>query len=207
MNFKITDEIIERAKHMNENYGRGILPPQNMFYYHSILYSAECSLSAFYKYEYLLQERADPIDLVSSLQEAIGHAANLSWYFFNEGGRATKHKPQEIVDFIKNRSNGFKEEFNITDKSSLKDRRLRNMFEHFDEKLDIYLLQTLAGTFYPMPRVGKISEIGQKEFDKNFKMLDIEEKCLVIFNEVFYFEDIANEVVRIYEIAKEKSQI
>lgn len=112
-----------------------------------------------------------------------------------------------MVTFIKNRSDGFKEEFNIDDKSALKDRRLRNMFEHFDEKLDIYLLQTLAGTFYPMPRVGKISEIGQKEFDKNFKMLDIEEKCLIIFNEVFYFEDISKEVVRIYEIAKEKSQI
>ena len=38
-------------------------------------------------------------------------------------------------------------------------------------------------------------------------MLDIEEKCLVIFNEVFYFDDISKEIVRIYEIAKEKSQI
>ncbi len=79
------------------------------------------------------------------------------------------------------------------------------MFEHFDEKLDIYLLQTLAGTFYPLPKVGKISEIGKKEFDKNFKMLDIEEKCLVILNEEFYFEEIAKEVFRIYEIAKLKA--
>lgn len=207
MNFKITDVIIKRVKYMNENYGKGILPPQNMFYYHSILYSAKCSLTAFYKYEHLLQEKADSIELISSLQEAIGHATNLSWYFFNDGEKVTAYKPKEMVTFIQNRSNGFKEEFNIDDKSALKDRRLRNMFEHFDEKLDIYLLQTLAGTFYPMPRVGKISEIEQKEFDKNFKMLDIEEKCLVIFNEVFYFEEIAKEVVRIYEIAREKSQI
>lgn len=201
MNFEITDEIIERAKRVNENYGK-ILQPLNLFYYHSILYSAECSLTAFEKYEYFLQKQASPIDLVSSLQEAIGHATNLSWYFFNDGG---KRKPTEIIEFIKNRSNGFKEEFNITDESALKDRRLRNMFEHFDEKLDIYLLQTLAGTFYPMPKVGKISEIGKKEFDKNFKMLDIEEKCLVILNEEFYFEEIAKEVFRIYEIAKVKA--
>lgn len=201
MNFEITDEIIERAKRVNENYGK-ILQPLNLFYYHSIVYSAECSLTAFEKYEYFLQKQASPIDLVSSLQEAIGHATNLSWYFFNDGG---KRKPKEIIEFIKNRSNGFKEEFNITDESALKDRRLRNMFEHFDEKLDIYLLQTLAGTFYPMPKVGKISEIGKKEFDKNFKMLDIEEKCLVILNEEFYFEEIAKEVFRIYEIAKLKA--
>ena len=204
MNFKITNEIKERAKYMNDNYGKGILPPQNIFYYYSILYSAECSLTAFKKYEFLLQERADPIHLVSSLQEAIGHAANLSWYFFNDGGN---RKPKEIIEFIRNRSNGFKEEFEITDKSALKDRRLRNMFEHFDEKLDIYLLNTLAGTFYPMPKVGRISEIGKSEFDKNFKMLDIEEKCLVLFNEAFYFEDIKKEVFRIYEIVNEKRKI
>jgi hypothetical protein len=56
-----------------------------------------------------------------------------------------------------------------------------------------------------MPKVGKISEIGKKEFDKNFKMLDIEEKYLVILNEEFYFEEIAKEVFRIYEIAKVKA--
>lgn len=201
MSFEITDEIKERAKYINEQSNKSVLPPQNLFYYYSIYYSAECSLTAFEKYRFLLNERSEAFYLISSLQEAVGHAANLSWYFFNVGGN---RKPKEISEFIKKRSNDLKIEFEISDNSILKDRELRNMFEHFDEKLDIFLLNTLAGTFYPTPRLGNIKNINKYEIDKNFKMLDIENSCLVLFNKFFYFEEIEKEVMKVYEIAESK---
>ncbi len=39
--------------------------------------------------------------------------------------------------------------FGIDDSSPLKDRKLRNMVEHFDEYLDDYLRKTVAGQYVP----------------------------------------------------------
>lgn len=204
MNFQITEELSRRAKLVNDN-GRNVIPHQDIFYYHSILYSAECAINAFEKYEYFLTlKEVTPTHLVSSIHEAISHVGSLSFYFFNTGGRASKYKPQDIVDFIKNRSNSFREEFNLNDDSALKNRNLRNMFEHFDEKLDIYLLNTLAGTFYPMPKLGKHTDVEEKILDKNFKLLDIKSKCLVLFNEKFFFGDMQKEVYDVYSLAYKK---
>lgn len=180
-----------------------MLPPQNLFYYYSILYSAECSVRAFDSYEYLLsQEEFDPILLISLIQEAIGHAGSLSFYFWNNGG--SSKKPKEIKDYIQHRSNCFQKEFDLNDDSALKNRTLRNMFEHFDEKVDIFLINNLSGIFYPMPVIGKHTDIEDNILNKNFKLLDINEKCLVLLDKKFFFEEIQKEVIRIYKIAKEK---
>lgn len=191
------DEIKNRAKKLDDN-NISILPYQKVFYDFSIRYSAECSINAFGNYNHFLkEENTDPIILVSIIQEAIGHAANLSWYFFNEGN---KRKPKEICTLIKNRSNELRKKYNIEEDSPLKDRKLRNMFEHFDEKLDIFLISTDAGNFYPAPQIGSIDSLNPT--DKPFKLLDIEKMCLVLLNEKFFFEDIAKEVFKIYKLAK-----
>ncbi len=97
-----------------------------------------------------------------------------------------------------------KNEFNIDDNSALKNRYMRNIFEHFDEKLDIALLNTMAGNFYPMPVVQSHTSIEEEQVGKYFKLLDVEEKCLVLLNQKFFFEDIQKEVNKIYNIAKTK---
>lgn len=192
-----SDEIKIRAKKLNDN-NISILPYHKIFYDFSILYSAECSINAFGNYNHFLaKDNIEPIHLVSIIQEAIGHAANLSWYFFNEGN---KKKPSAINTLIKNRSIELRKKYDITEDSPLKDRRLRNMFEHFDEKLDMFLISTDAGNFYPTPQIGSIESLSI--VDKPFKLLDIEKMCLVLLNEKFYFEDIAKEVYKIYKIAK-----
>ena len=198
---QITPETLDRATVMNES-GIGIPPHYNIFYYYSVFYSAECANRAFGFYEHLLQyEDVDPLQLVGAVQEAISHAGALSFYFWNMGGTKT---PKEIKEYIKNRSEILKKEFNLNDDSPLKDRSLRNMFEHFDEKSDIFLINNIAGTFYPMPVLGKHTDIEDEQISKYFKLLDIENKCLVLLNKKFFFEDIRKEVSQIYEIAKEK---
>lgn len=133
----------------------------------------------------LSQEEYDPILLISLIQEAIGHAGSLSFYFWNNGGSSKKSK--EIKDYIQHRSNCFQKEFNLNDESALKNRILRNMFEHFDEKVDIFLINNLSGTFYPMPIIRKHTDIENKRLNKNFKLLDIEEKAN-FRNKIIYAE-------------------
>jgi len=186
---------------MNE-HKIGVLPMHRIFYYYSILYTAECSIRAFRFYEYLLtQKNVDEIQLVGAIQEAIGHAGALAFYFWNKG---SSRQPKEIKEYIKQRSEFLKNEFELNDTSALKNRSLRNMFEHFDEKIDIGLLNTMAGTFYPMPVIQSHSIIEEEQVGKYFKLLDIEEKCLVLLNEKFFFGDIQKEVEKIYKLAKNK---
>ena len=65
-----------------------ISPPHNLFYYYSILYSTEYSIKAFEKYANFMDEgNKDPLLLISLIQEAIGHATSLSYYFLNGGGQ------------------------------------------------------------------------------------------------------------------------
>lgn len=201
MNKEITSETIAYAKYMNE-HNIGIQPMHQIFYYYSVLYTAECSIRAFGYYEYLLTlNDVDEIQLVGAVQEAIGHAGALAFYFWNKGNT---RQPKEIQEYIKQRSEFLKNEFGLNDSSPLKNRSLRNTFEHFDEKIDIGLLNTLAGTFYPMPVIQSHLTIEEEQVGKYFKLLDIEEKCLVLLNEKFFFEDIQKEVEKIYQISKKK---
>lgn len=202
---EITTETIERAKRLNE-LSKGVPPPQNLFYYYSILYSAECAVRAFEFYEYLLEhENVDPTQLVGAIQEAIGHVGSLSFYFWNNGGNPRMEK--NINEYIKHRSNNLRKEFNLNDSSPLKNRQIRNMFEHFDEKIDIFLINNIAGTFFPRPIIGKHTDLEEQLLNKNFKLLDIEEKCLVLLNQKFFFQDIQEEVIKIYHIAQKKVKI
>ncbi|QHG91424.1 hypothetical protein CVO_06060 [Sulfurimonas sp. CVO] len=196
---KINSETIERAKRVNE-LGICVVPPLNLFYYYSILYSAECSFKAFEFYESLLTHKdVDPIQLVGAVQEAISHAGNLSFYFWNNGNSKMK---KEIKEYIQNRSSSLRKDFNLKDDSPLKNRNLRNTFEHFDEKVDIFLINNIAGTFIPMPIIGKHTDLEEQQLNKNFKLLDIQDKCLVLLNNKFFFEDIQNEVIKIYDSAQ-----
>ncbi|WP_345977990.1 hypothetical protein [Sulfurimonas sp. HSL3-7] len=201
MDTQVNSRTIEYAKHMTR-MKMGIQPAHKIFYYYSILYTAECSVRAFEFYEYLLaHDNVDSIQLVGAVQEAIGHAGALAFYFWNNG---SSRQPKEIKDYIKQRSENLKNEFDLDDDSALKNRSIRNTFEHFDEKIDVALLNTLAGVFYPMPIIQSHKTIEEEQVGKYFKLLDIEEKCLVLLNQKFFFENIQKEVNKIYQIAKEK---
>lgn len=204
MNTEINSKTIEYAKHMT-SMNMGIQPAYQIFYYYSILYTAECSARAFSFYEHLLTFKdVDSIQLVGAVQEAIAHAGALAFYFWNNG---SSRQPKEMKEYIKQRSDYLKNEFNLDETSALKNRSIRNTFEHFDEKIDIALLNTLAGTFYPMPVIQSHTTIEKEQVGKYFKLLDIEEKCLVLLNQKFFFEDIQKEVNKIYDIAKKKVQL
>ena len=195
-------DSIEKEKNSDE-INTSIEPAHEILYYYSVLYTAECSVRAFELYECLLRTKnTDPIQLVSAIQEAIGHAGSLAFYFWNNGGNP--RQSAKIQEYIKQRSKHLKKIFKLDDSSAIKNRAIRNTFEHFDEKIDIFLSETMAGTFYPMPVIKSHLLIEKEQVTKYFKLLDIEEKCLVLLNQKFFFEEIQKEVNKIYKIAKTK---
>jgi hypothetical protein len=74
------DELERRASICAEDY-KGIIPSQEAFFLHSIIYSTARCLDSFERYEHYKNQEIPADDLISIVQEAVGHAAALSRYF------------------------------------------------------------------------------------------------------------------------------
>ena len=146
------EELEQRALQTAEECG-GIQPMHTPFYTLSISYSAERALAAFDLYEHLLEHAADPAALISVVQEAVGHAGALSRYFWpSPTGKRNNQYELKLA-----RGKKLREMYKITDDSPLANRELRNAWEHFDEKLDAYVLSNDAGYFFPTPIINSHS--------------------------------------------------
>lgn len=88
----------------------------------------------------------------------------------------------------------------MSETSPLYDREVRNVWEHFDERLDVFLLNYTAGTFFPNPIVGSIVD-SEEPTNHFFKLLDPVEDCLVLLGKKYNFVEIYSEVKRILVIA------
>ena len=184
------DHIQERAGIVIEHYS-GIVPYNEAFYLSSLLYSAEMSLSSFRWYEEN-KLHANAETLISTLQEGIGHAAALSRYFWPSLNHQKKRKtPIEQLRY--ERGQKLCRSFQLNSNSPLKNRSLRNAWEHFDERLDRYLLGLDAGMIFPECNFGDHRMVDESQ-GHIFKMLDREHSCLVLMNEKYFFKLIQAEV-------------
>ncbi len=191
------NELRRRAEIVNNSF-EGIIPYHEVFYLESILYSAERSLAAFERYEKLLYQKESPSLLISSLQEAIGHAGALSRYFWISGlGHRT---PKELKKLKSNRAKKLREKFSLTEDSPLKERSLRDAWEHFDERLDVFLITNDTGYFFPAPILDDHTLADESE-GRIFKLLDTKSHCLVLLNKKYFFKKIKAEVKKVYDYA------
>ena len=189
------EELNKRAKIITDDCS-GILPTYEAFYILSIKYSAERCLETFYVYESnKLSKDADL--LVSLLQVAVGHAAALARYFWpSPKGK----KSSSIFQMKLARAEKLKKAFNLESDSVLANKDLRNAWEHFDEKIDEYLLQVDFGYFFPTSMIEDV-EILNDPNGHVFKLLDIEKQLMALMGEVFSFGEIRNEVEAIHQKA------
>lgn len=188
------EELERRAKLVAEDLN-GMQPHTLVFYQFSIRYSSERCIDAFWHYEEALQQNAEPDYLVSVIQEAVGHAAALSRYFW-PSPFGPKNKPN-LLNLKQKRGEYLRELFILDDNSPLYNRDLRNAWEHFDEKLDVYLIEKVSGMFFPMSQIGSHLE-ADNPINRVFKLLDPVEECLVLMGKKYFFAPIREEVVRIY---------
>jgi len=187
-------EFERRAKIVAEDYD-GMQPPFLVFYQFSIRYSAERCIESFLHYEEALKQETDADYLVSLIQEAVGHAAALSRYFW-PSPLGPKGKPQ-LMKLKQKRGEFLRNLFGLNDNSPLYNRDLRNAWEHFDERLDVYLIEKISGMFYPGSFIGSHKE-ADNPVNRIFKLLDPGEECLVLMGEKYFFAPIRDEVIRIY---------
>ncbi|GAB1045095.1 hypothetical protein AYI83_21075 [Shewanella algae] len=189
------EELERRAKLTNEMCG-GIQPMHKPFYTLSVKYSADRCLKAFSAYDDLLAGGASAEELISSVQEAIGHAAALSRYFWPTS-MGKKKEAKEQIAMRQARGEALREIYGVSNNSCLTDRDMRNAWEHFDEKLDVFVLSHDAGCFFPMPMLGEHT-LADDPVGKIFKLIDPENECLVLLGKKFFFSPIREEVKRIF---------
>ena len=195
-------EIEQRAGIVADTSG-GIVPYSNVFYVHSIAYSAGRAREAFIRYDVGRATESSDVFIVSAVHEALFHAASLSRFFWPSkiGGR----RGSNLRRLKEMRAQKLRDAFQLREDSPLKDRDLRDDLEHFDERLDLFLLSTLAGDFFPDPIVGRHT-MADKQPRKVFKLVDPEASCFVLLGKKHFFAPVRNEVFRVYDMADRMHQ-
>ncbi|EIC21147.1 hypothetical protein [Thiorhodovibrio frisius] len=178
----------------------GIVPTIEAFYILSILYSAKRCLDAFDRYDALDKKEENAEELVCIVQEAVGHAAALSRYFW-PSPKDKKNQPT-LKHLTNKRGEKLRKAFQIDKDSPLFNRALRNAWEHFDERLDEYFLENDAGYFFPSCLLNTHA-LADDPTGHVFKLLDINEECLVLMGKKFFFAPIRTDVLRVKHKAKD----
>ncbi|WP_421848568.1 hypothetical protein [Marinomonas sp.] len=189
------EELECRAKITHETCD-GIQPMHLVFYEQSIHYSAERCLNAFARYDSMI-DSDEAYELISAVQEAIGHSAALSRYFWPTSMGKKKEIPEQLA-MRQSRGLKLKKIFGVTDDSPIANRDIRNAWEHFDEKLDTYLISNDAGLFFPSPMIAHHA-IADEPTGKVFKLIDPTNEVLILLDKRFFYRPIRDEVERIFK--------
>ncbi|MGA9823484.1 MAG: hypothetical protein WBQ53_01410 [Methylocystis sp.] len=171
---------------------RGILPYYEAFYIASIIYSAERSDAAFQRFEAVAQNNGEALLAMATIQEALTHAGALSRFFW-----PMQSKSKVAVA----RGQSLREAFELDDTSALKNRELRNAFEHFDERIDEYLMQDHVGYFFPQAMIDDHA-LADDKIGHIFKLVDPKSGLCVIMGRKFEFRPIHTEVQCILGLAQ-----
>jgi len=190
-------EVDRRASLIAEQFD-GINPPYEAFYIRSIAYSAGRSRDAFLRFEVAKAVRDTADNQVSSIHEGLGHAASLSRFFWPSG--LGRHHSAALKRLTAVRALNLRRAFALGDQSPLRNRKLRDSLEHFDERLDFYLLTQDAGYFFPDAVIGDL-ETAADPVGHLFKLVDPNRACFVLLGEAHYFGELRKEVERIHDLA------
>ena len=123
----------------------GIWPPYQAFYIESMLSITTSAVVSIERLTTIFDPDADLNDLrqeeiLDWIQNIFTQAAALSRYFWTVKKKDKLHKK---------RSQYLRKVFSISDDNPIKDRDMRNMIEHFDENLDLFVNQPIAGNIIP----------------------------------------------------------
>jgi hypothetical protein len=183
-------ELAERRRIIAEDCN-GISPPFLVFYVFSIQYAAGRSTQSFEMLERMIALRSSADSIMAEVQDALTHAAALSRFFW----------PAAKDTLSQKRGTQLRTLFKIDDASALRDRALRNSFEHFDERLDEYLLRNNVGHFFPNAVVGAFKRSDEVP-SHIFKLIDPIAGTCVILGEEFEYKHIFQETKRVWDIAE-----
>ncbi len=183
-------ERLRREKIVAENCG-GIHPPYEAFYLEALVYAAGRAVAAFDRYDAATKDNSDEAAIVANVHEALTHAAAVSRFFW---------PPRTKGSIPPARAAKLRQAFNVDESSPLHERDLRNTLEHFDERLDEFLLQDVAGCVFPGPMVGS-ADLADEELGHIFRLVDPTAETFVLLGKKYPFGPLRNAVSRLYREA------
>ncbi|NGZ19393.1 hypothetical protein G6Z94_19210, partial [Vibrio aestuarianus] len=104
----------------------------------------------------------------------------------------------------KKRALKLRQALEITDDSPLKNRKLRNQMEHFDERLDNYLAQDIVGEFIPAYVDFEPLNVGHPVHI--FKAFYINRREFVLLGETHKMQYLCKELLRVHELLEQFSR-
>jgi len=182
------DEERRERENLVVSQSGGILPMCEAFYIEALGYCAGRARSAFLRFDQTLTDAEDQAATVATAHEALTHVAALSRYFW-----PASKKPLHLARAMK-----LREALGIDDASPLADRGLRNALEHFDERLDTFLLQDPVGYMFPGPLVGEAS-LNDDALGHLFRLVDPDSQVFVLLGERYEFGPMRDAVDDIVE--------
>ena len=150
----------------------------------SILNDVE-SLNDFWKKDYYDCKNDDVIlDLLQNVILSVGGISRFFW-------------PPKSNLYYKNRGEKLREVYNVNDSSILKNRDMRNLLEHFDERLDDFLKEFTIGKIM-QKYVGPITYVDDNR--TFFRAYFYDKDIFKMFNVEYEIHPIIDEINRIHEI-------
>ncbi len=180
----MADPEIEKRKKMLIEESQGIWPMFEAFYLESIVLTAQTAIAAFQRYDEALL-KSDSSGIVATLQEALVHSASLSRFFWPS--------PRDRTGVAATRGEKLRKAFGLKDDSALQGRELRDALEHFDERLDEFLLEEHVGNFLPTPVIGDVS-FSDNHLLHVFRLVDPKKEIFVLFGKPYEFGSLRKEV-------------
>ncbi|WP_202702362.1 hypothetical protein [Flavobacterium sp. UGB4466] len=168
-----------------------IHPFNEVFYIESLLNKTRSilndvkSLNKFWKNGIHHCKNDDAI--LDILQNIIGNVGAISRFFW----------PSKDKGYYRIRGEKLRKIYDVSDSSILKNRDMRNLIEHFDEKLDNFLKEFNSGTVMPK-YVGPISYVN--DFRTFFRAYFYDKHIFKMLNVEFEIEPIIAEINRIHEM-------
>lgn len=103
------------------------------------------------------------------------------------------------------RGKKLRERFGIQEGSPLQSRELRNALEHFDERLDDFLVDDHFGYFFPGPMVDDAS-LSEETIGHIFRLVDPKTSNFVLLGTAYSFKELREMAETIEIKASEKSE-
>lgn len=181
---------------MDDGSDGGIWAPYEAFYIRAMLFSTRSAVASIKSVSTALEElssdlsgdalaRLDASAMLGELQNIILQAAALSRYFW------------PVRQGHETRGSQLRTALDVADDNPLKNRDLRNEIEHFDEKLDAYLSDGLAGYIIP-EFVGPLPE-NDGVPTHIFRAYYLDVGLFEMLGKRYEVEPLANEILRIHD--------
>jgi hypothetical protein len=172
----------------------GIWPPYEAFYIQAMLFNSRSAIASIERLsdalESLSEDTSYPLpvresgEILNDLQNVVTHGAALSRYFWpvRRGHEARAELLRSAIG--------------VSEDSPLKNRKLRNQIEHFDEELDTYFSDGIFGIFFP----AYVGLLPIRDVPSHlFRAYYVDAGIFEMLGERYEIEPLANEIVRIHD--------